>query len=575
MKKVLSIMFTVVTVLTLIACGNKKTERTKPVIVGLPATAEITEGESIDVLKGVTATTHGDVDATDNIVISVEPSTATIDKGVITPTAPGSYLIKLTVTDPKDDKLFTTATLFLDVLENVEVSEKSRVVYNFDSVSETALMGFTAKEAGTEVSALSVSNGTLIYTPITVGGGDGDNQILKHLSLEAGTTYTIELDAKASKDLTGVAFVINGKTPGEWDPYVGSWGLNVTTEVKTFSHTFAVENTNEAAELLFNVGGNGEADFTVTIERLVVIANSNPQSETLAFTDITSEGDGWVYVNENGASTASVVDGKAVINITDSNAGIWEQKLYHEPLLLEANKVYKLSYTIHASEEIRYEYIARTRSQQSDGRDENYIWSGPTLGKDETRTVVHTFTTNEVDIHDFDMFFQFGGQASAVVITISDVVLTAYDDFSETITRFSGLPEGFDNYENPPAKANMYIDIENGFLVYDVSVFGDTDWFNKVFLEDVKFNDGSKYRIEFVAHASKTVNGFFAVNPIGQWNPKVAEMFELTATSKTFVYETPNLQSFTENIELLFQFGSFNTGEAIIYIDSITIVELA
>ena len=100
-------------------------------------------------------------------------------------------------------------------------------------------------------------------------------------------------------------------------------------------------------------------------------------------------GDGWVYVNDNGQSTASVVEGKAVIDITNPVAGIWEQKLFHEPIQLAANKVYKLSYTIHATEEIRYEYIARTKSQQTGGRDENYIWSGPTLPKNETELYTH------------------------------------------------------------------------------------------------------------------------------------------------------------------------------------------
>lgn len=575
MKKVLSSMLVLVMAFVLIACTGTSEERTKPVITGLPATAEITEGESINVLEGVTATAFGDEDITDDIVVSIDPSTATIVNGVVTPQEPGSYLVTLTATDPKDATLVTTATLFLDVLENLEVTEKSRIVYDFNEISASALKGFVSKEAGQEVSALSVENGALVYTPITSGGGDGDNQIFKLLSLEAGTTYTISLEAKASRTLTGVAFVINGKTPGSWDPYAGMWGQEVSTEYRTYSHTFAVDTTNEAAELMFNVGGQGAADYSVYISRMTVVANSNPQANNIAFTNITSGGDGWVYVNDKGASSASVVDGKAVITVTDPNAGIWEQKLYHEPLQLVANKVYKLSYTIHATEAIHYEYIARTRSQQSGGRDENYIWSGPNLGKDETRVVNHTFTTNEIDINEFDMFFQFGGQPTAVVITISNVVLTQYDGFSETVTRFSGLPEGFGSFENAPAAANTYVDVESGKLVYDVSVFGDTDWYNKVYLEDVVFNDGSKYRIEFVAHASKTVSGFFAVNPMGQWNPKVTTMFELTTTPQTFSYETPNLQSFSENIELLFQFGSFNTGSAIIYIDSITIIELA
>ena len=575
MKKIVMSMFLMAIALLLVACGGTDEERTKPVITGLAQTAEITEGESINVLEGVTAMAHGDEDITDSIVVTIDPTTATIVGGVVTPQEPGSYLVTLTATDPKDETLKTTATLFLDVLENTVVSEIGRVTYDFNSISETALMGFVSKEAGQVVDALNVLNGELIYTPITSGNGDGDNQIFKSLSLTAGTTYTISLKAKATRTLTGVAFVINGKTPGAWDPYAGMWGQEVTTEYKTFTHTFAVEADNEAAELMFNVGGQGAADYSVHVSELKIVANSNPQTETLAFTDLTSAGDGWVYVNDAGQSTASVVEGKAVIDITNPVAGIWEQKLFHEPIQLAANKVYKLSYTIHATEEIRYEYIARTKSQQTGGRDENYIWSGPTLPKNETRTVTHTFTTNATDINDFDMFFQIGGQALPTVITISDVNLVSYDGFSEEVTRFTGLPEGFGSFENAPAAASLYVDATAGNLVYDVSVFGDVDWYNKVFLEDTVFNDGSKYRIEFVAHASKTISGFFAVNPVGQWNPKVATMFEVTTTAQTFSYETENLQSFDETMEILFQFGSFNEGEATIYIDSITIIELA
>lgn len=572
MKKGLKFLFSLMLVLLLFGC--KKEERTEPIITGLPATATIVEGESIDVLEGVTATTHGNVEAKSSIVITVEPTTATITGSVIKPTEPGSYLIKLTLVDPKDKTLTTTKTLFLEVTPNVQVTEKSRVIYNFDELSADAFEGFVAKEKGIEVDALTLKEGALVYTPLVMGSIDHENQLFKLLSLNANTTYTVSLDVKANKALSGVAFVINGQTPGEWSPYAGSWGVEIGTEVKTLSHTFAVETTNNAAELLLNIGGNAN-DVELTVLRLVVIANSNPQSQTLAFTDLIEAGDGWTYVNDAGTSTAAVTNGKAVINITTPAGGIWEQKMYHKPLALEANKVYKLSYTIHATEDIKYEYIARTRSQQSDGRDENYIWSGPSLPKDETRTVVHTFTTNDVDINDFDMFFQFGNQTSAVIITISNVVLTAYDDFSENVIRFSGMPEGFGNFEMNPSSSTIYVDVQNGLLVYDVDTFSDVDWHNKIYIENVSFKDGSKYQIIFEAYASADVKGFFAINPMGQWNPKVTDVFQLTTTKQTFTYETTNLQLFTENIELLFQFGSFGNPKATIYFDSIIIVELS
>ena len=100
------------TLLVLVACVGNEETRTKPVITGLAQTAEITEGESINILEGVTAMAHGDVDITDKIVITVDPSTATVVGGVVTPQEPGSYLVTLTATDPKDTTLKTTATLF-------------------------------------------------------------------------------------------------------------------------------------------------------------------------------------------------------------------------------------------------------------------------------------------------------------------------------------------------------------------------------------------------------------------------------------------------------------------------------
>ena len=205
----------------------------------------------------MTATAHGDKDITSSIKITIDPSTATILNGVVTPQEAGSYLITLTATDPVDTSLQATATLFLDVLEDLTVTEINRVSYDFDTTSASAFKGFVAKESGEVVQALTLVNGELIYTPLISGNSDGDNQIYRLLNLKANTTYTVSLEARATRNLNGVAFVINGKTPGTWDPYSGMWGQEVTTEYKTFTHTFSVDEDNDAAELLFNVGGQG------------------------------------------------------------------------------------------------------------------------------------------------------------------------------------------------------------------------------------------------------------------------------------------------------------------------------
>ena len=569
MKRFFSLLVILLLAVVITACAKEVEEKDLPVISGLPATASIVEGDSINVLEGVTATDYDGRDILDTVTITVDPNTATIVNGVITPSEPGTYLVVLTVKDDLDQT--ATASLFLEVEVNLVVEEVGRVTYTFSSVSEAALQGFVAKEAGTVVDALTVSSGELVYTPIQMGNGDGDNQINKVLELQEGAVYTVEITARASREITGVAFIINDTTKG-WSPYKGSWGNVIGTEDKTLSLSFSVDAFNDEAELLFNVGGQGTDPVTIYVTSINIISFINPQTDVYEFTDLAT--DGWSTVEDAGQLTTTITDGDVSIAVSQFAPGIWEQRLEHVFLTLEASKVYKLSYTIHTTAEIRYEFLARTEYQVINDTG-FYVWSNPLIAANETRTVTHTFTTSATDVDEFKMIFQFGNQtAGSATITVSDVTITYYDDLSEEMTRFGGLGSGFNSYEQDPAKATLYIDTVNGLLVYDVENFGSTDWHNKVFYNEAVFKTGAKYRVEFVAYASTNVEGFFAINPVGQWNPKVTTMFNLTTTAQTFSFETDTLQQFDQTIELLFQFGQFNTGSAIIYFESITIIEL-
>ena len=569
MKRIFSLLVILLLAVVITACTKEVEEKDSPVISGLPATASIVEGDSINVLEGVTATDYNGRDILDSVTITVDPNTATIVNGVITPSEPGTYLVVLTVKDDLDQT--ATASLFLEVEVNLVVEEVGRVTYTFSSVSEAALQGFVAKEAGTVVDALTVSSGELVYTPIQMGNGDGDNQINKVLELQEGAVYTVEITARASREITGVAFIINDPTKG-WAPYKGSWGNVIGTEDKTLSLSFSVDAFNDEAELLFNVGGQGTDPVTIYVTSINIISFINPQTDVYEFTDLAT--DGWSLVEDAGQLEATVTDGDVSIVVSQFAPGIWEQRLEHVFLTLEASKVYKLSYTIHTTAEIRYEFLARTEYQVINDTG-FYVWSNPLIAANETRTVTHTFNTSATDVNEFKMIFQFGNQtAGSATITVSDVTITYYDDLSEEMTRFGGLSSGFNSYEQDPAKATLYIDTVNGLLVYDVENFGNTDWHNKVFFNEAVFKTGAKYRVEFVAYASRDIDGFFAINPVGQWNPKVTTMFDLTTTAQTFSFETDTLQQFDQTIELLFQFGQFNTGSAIIYFESITIIEL-
>lgn len=569
MKKWLSLPLLVLFALVLFACEEVTEDKDAPVIEGLPATASIVLGESIDVLEGVTATDYDGNDITADIVITIDPDTAVIEDGIVTPEEIGTYLVTLTVEDDLDQE--ATSSLFLEVEDDLTVEEVSRVTLAFDEFGEDAFKGFVAKEMGDPVDALSIENGELIYQPIDMGAGDGDNQLHLDMELVAGTVYRVEIEARATREIGGVAFIVNDTREG-WAPYDGSWGNTITTDYQTLSLSFTAEDDNDEAELLFNVGGQSDEALSVHVRSLSVVSFVNPQTTSYPFTDLDS--DGWSLVEDAGTLSHTIEEEAITIDVAEFAGGIWEQRLEHEFLTLEAEKVYKLSYTIHSTEALNYEFLARTEYQVQEDIG-FYVWSNPSLGAGETRTVTHTFETSELDVDDFKMIFQFGNQsATSAQITVSDVEITYYDDLETTETRFSGLTEGFGSFEQEPARASLYIDTENARLVYDVHTFGETDWHNKVFYDEALFVEGSKYRVEFVAYASVAVEGFFAVNPVGQWNPKVTTMFSLTTDAQTFSYETPDLQQFDQTIELLFQFGSFNTGSAEIYIESITIIEL-
>ncbi|MFP4187257.1 MAG: hypothetical protein ACLFSU_03695 [Acholeplasmataceae bacterium] len=569
MKKWFSLPVLILFALVLFACEDVTEDEEEPVIEGLPESASIVLSESIDVLEGVTATDYDGNDITSDIVVTVDPDSAVIEDGVVTPEDIGTYLITLTVSDDLDQE--ATASLFLEVKEDQTVEEVDRVTLSFDEVAEDAFNGFVAKEMGDEVDALTVEDGKLIYQPIEMGESDGDNQLYRDMELTAGTAYQIEIEARASREIDGVAFIVNDPREG-WDPYDGTWDNALSTDYETLEISFTAEDDNDEAELLFNVGGQSDEELAIHVRSITVVSFIDPQSTTYPFTDLDQ--DGWSVVEDAGTMSYTVEDEAVTIDVAEFAGGIWEQRLEHESMTLEPEKVYELTYTIHSTESLNYEFLARTEYQVEEDIG-FYVWSNPSLSADETRTVSHTFETTESDIEDFRMLFQFGNQsADSAEITISDIGMTYYDDLETTETRFTGLADGFDSFEEEPAEATLFIDTENGRLVYDVETFGDTDWHNKVFYDEALFEEGAKYRVEFEAYASEEIEGFFAINPVGQWNPKVSETFDLTTESATFSYETPNAQQFDQEIELLFQFGAFNTGSAEIYIESITIIEL-
>ncbi|PKK94115.1 MAG: hypothetical protein CVV61_01075, partial [Tenericutes bacterium HGW-Tenericutes-6] len=103
MKKILSVVFVLLAVLTLSACAQRRDQA--PQILGVDATKTIQVGEAFDPMDGVTAEDREDGDLTDSITVDGW------EEG--DENSPGSYDIIYSVTDSNGQT--TRVTLVLTV----------------------------------------------------------------------------------------------------------------------------------------------------------------------------------------------------------------------------------------------------------------------------------------------------------------------------------------------------------------------------------------------------------------------------------------------------------------------------
>jgi hypothetical protein len=364
-----------------------------------------------------------------------------------------------------------------------------------------------------------------------------------------------------------------------WDPHFAeSWGNSIGTEpvekVFTFTSDVAYEDAVLIIDGIARTINQGQEPLVITIHSLSLSVQASPVSQ---IDGMNVKEDGFmVAVGDMGVATLTAAEGVGTLDVSNFSDEIWELIVRHANIALVPNKTYQLSYTLTPSINIgRYEFIARTDNQNANGLG-FYIWSDVPGGVSANTPITRTFTfTTSDDVENFSIFFQFGGAASVPgVITFNNFSLKYFDGNETNSLKWSSLPEGFYSYDDASSEASLYIDTTLGALVYDIEVFGESDWQNKVWY-DLSFNEGSKYQIIIEAYATRDISFNFIINVKSEWNPKVYEQINLTTEAQSFTFETLDIQTLTQYIELLFQFGQVTDQPCTIYITSITIVELA
>lgn len=427
---------------------------------------------------------------------------------------------------------------------------------------------FTAFVGETAIGTTNIADGVLTVDLTANGDSDWHAKIFKtDIAIEKGATYTFTVNMKASETVK-MNYIINNAEAG-WSPFVGQWNMEVGTEFADYTLQFLASEDSANAEFLLQFGGDNYDGFTnpeawtLTVDSITITKGTAATVETPVVTDNFDNGqtDGW---SERGAddhvASISNVDNKLQFQIdtypADNNP--WDMDLYRATDVdLVSGNLYKLTFDYSTVNDQFYELCFE---------DSNMDWQIRAGFKNGTLsgegTLEYVFSA-AMDITGLYIKLSLGQAAEGVTsntLTIDNLVFSEITGSAEptvAVTDFSpsadSVPWGTYNNNDEGAYGSVYA--EDGKLIYSIESFGSTDWFNKVYFEDITLTGGGLYTLTFTVKSDKTVEGVCGINVTGQWDPRIWESITITPEETTYTFTMDAKLLFDMNFEILFQFG--------------------
>lgn len=472
---------------------------------------------------------------------------------------------------------FTNPNAFDIMVDSIKVYETPSVIsetLHTDDFSTTDAGVFEVSVGETAVGTSAIADGVLTVDLTANGDADWHAKIFKNnIAIEAGASYVFTVNMKASQTVK-MHYIINNAEAG-WSPFVGQWNMEVGTEYANYTLEFIANENSANAEFLVQFGGDNFDGFTnpeawsLMVESITITKNIAVTTETAVVEDDFEDGntEGWASRgDETYSATISNVDNKLNFQIDAYPAGNnpWEMDLYlvTDFDLIEGN-TYKLSFDYETLNDQFYELCFE---------DVNLDWQIRAGFKNGTLTgsgtLEYTFVAS-MNITDLYIKLSLGNGADGVTtntLKLDNVVLSEIigsTESNEDFTEFEPSAEttAWGTFNNEAEGAEGVVYVENGKLIYEITAFGATDWYNKLFLEDIDFTAGGLYTIEFTVKADKATEAIFFLNPTGQWDPRISESLNITTSDQTFSFTMDDKLLFDMNFEILFQFG-FSSNEA-------------
>ncbi len=579
-------------------------ENTAPVINGVQDSA-VEAGSEFDALAGVIATDAQDGDISAKILIDATPALS-FKNGKATPETAGSYELVYSVTD--NGGLTAEAYATLTVTKKTG-SEEVYKTFDFATQTVTDNRGWEARIGENAKATAELKQGAYVIEIANPGIGDGDVQLAKAGYAVKAADYKLKIWAKSTKPTYAHILARNENAEG-WETFGGAFNVVIGQEIAPLELNFSASGEG-SAELLFNLGkitpnpdnaaDTTPEDFVVTIDKIELYEISGEETLIPTYTASFAAGDA-VYAEAGDGANAKVEfkDDAAdfIIDNYPTEGGVWSVKAnitLGDVKIVKGEKYY-YSFTVNAANGQSGEALVESAARGWECR-ANFNGLSAPAGED---TVISAMFTAEADIDDPVIRLQIGNApegAAANTITIKNVVFGSVGgdkETSKTIDSFVAFGRNSANGQNPACPWETFngtdednehgvgtIWAENGSFFYRIDNGGTVDWHNKLICgyngNPLTLAADSYYTIEITAKATQPVSCGVFLNPMGGWDPRVAEGMNLTTDFQTFRFTTTDTFIMDMDFELLFQFGSealSKMGEVTVEFSNITIYQM-
>jgi hypothetical protein len=589
-KRAIALLLAVFMVLGLAACGKTDAAPTggqentgkKPAITGV-ADKALPAGSVFDALEGVTAKDADGKDITGKITVESTPKLSFLN-GKATVEAAGNYELVYSVKDEKGNSAEAYSTL--TVTKKTGEAEVYRE-FDFSTREVTDNKGWNAKIGESAKASAELKEGAYVISITDPGNGDADVQLAKAGFALENADYRIRVFAKSTKP-TYAHIIARDENAEGWSTFGGGFNLPITEKMAPVEISFSA--AGGSAELLINLGkitpnpdnaaDTTPNDFVVTIDKIEIYKIVGEEHKVPVYTAELSKDDAIAVSAGDGAEAAlAKEDGKAVINIGKypTEGGVWSIKadIALPGISIVKGQKYYYSFKLKAEKGQNGEALLESAAQ---GWECRANFNGLGAGAGEEVTVEAVFSA-EADVNDPVIRLQIGNApegANGNTITISDVVfgkLEGDKETSKTIEAFTALGrisgngenkdipwETFNGTDEDNEKGVGTIWMKDGSLFYRIDEGGIVDWHNKLICgftgNPLTLEADSYYTVEITARADKNVSCGVFLNPMGGWDPRVAEGMDITTEFKTFTFSTTETLITDMAFELLFQFGS-------------------